>query len=61
MTSILSDTSCTLSLATVDLMCRNALYVRPFYGRLFEMLVKKRNVLLTSTPGIGKVGIPQST
>ena len=36
------------------------MYVRPFYGQLFDILVKKRNVLLIGTPGIGKVGIAQS-
>ena len=36
-------------------MCRDALYVRPCYGQLFDIIVKRRNVLLTGTPGIGKV------
>lgn len=40
-----------------DLYLQRALYVRACYPQLFEKLRGRQHVLLTGTPGIGKVGL----
>ena len=49
--------SCVLFIlfATVDPERRSALYVRSCYGQLFDIITERKHVLVTGTPGIGKV------